>query len=119
MCERRNDQTIDVGEDLFHRFAVSWRRGRKLCFQIAGLDCRQNRTLLDVVEVIGDPVDQIVAEATKVFFAHVAQFGRKRGLGMIHGAPSYNRSYRTYRTLTTYFGADLPNERVKAIIQPD
>ena len=59
----------------------------------------EDRTLVDVVEVIGDPVDQIMAKATKVFFAHVAQFGRERGLGIHGGNLTENRSYRTIRLI--------------------
>ena len=41
-------------------------------FQIAGLDLRQHRQVFDALEVVGDPVDQFVTEATKLFLAHVA-----------------------------------------------
>ena len=85
MCERGNDEAIDVCEDRFHRFAVSGGNGRKLCLEIARLDGSKDRPLVDVGEIIGNPVDQIMPQATKVFRAHVAQLGRKRGVRMIHG----------------------------------
>ncbi len=60
------------------------------------------------LEVIGDPVDQIVTQATKVFFAHVAQIGRKSGAqGYSRLRRSYNRSDRTYRTNKIYSNSTI------------
>ena len=39
-----------------------------------------------LINPIGDPIDQLVAEVTEVFLAHVAQFGREVGFGAIHAA---------------------------------
>ena len=38
-----------------------------------------------MLEVIGDPIDQLMSKTTKVFLAHVAQFGREVGFGAVHG----------------------------------
>ena len=86
MSKSGNDEAIDVCDDRFHRFAVSGRNRRKLRLEITRLDCGQDRPIVDVGEIIGNPVDQIMPQATKVFRAHVAQLGRKRGLAIAHGA---------------------------------
>src|SRR6185436_7221596 len=95
VSQRWDDQAIEVFEDLFHRFALGWRRGWKLRFEIAGFDRCEDWAMFDVIEVIGDPIDQIVAEATKVGGAHVAQLGRERlGLWVFHGGNNLTELFR-------------------------
>ena len=83
--EGRNDQAIEISNNIFHRLAVSrWRRG-KFGLQVAGLDRREDWKIVDLFEVIGDPVDQLVAETTKVVGIHITQLGRQIGFGAVHG----------------------------------
>ena len=116
VSQRRSDQSIEIRNDLFHRLAFSRRNGGQFCFQVSRLNGRQHRTLIDVLEVIGDPIDQLMAKTTKVFLAHVAQFGRKVGFGAVHGGNLTIGSYKTYMTYMSYFILDLRNKRLKAII---
>ena len=53
-----------------------------------------------------------MTEATKVFLAHVAQFGREVGFGAVHGG---NLTIGVIRPI----GRILTNKRLKAIMQPD
>jgi len=73
--QSRNDKSIDVGEYAIHRLALFRRRLRKLRFQIAGLDGGEHRQVLDSFEIVGNPVDKLVPEATKVFLVHIAEVG--------------------------------------------
>jgi hypothetical protein len=96
VSQSRNDKAIHILDDLFHWFALGgWSRGQ-FCLQIAGLHRRQDWPFIDLVEVIGDPVDQIVTQATKVVLAHVAQIGRQLGFGAVHGA------HLTTKTISAY-----------------
>src|ERR1044072_4605800 len=72
--QRGDDQSIEIRNDRVHRFASSGRAGWQFRFQIAGFDCGEDGKLVDMIEVIGDPVDQIMAQPTKVFLIHVAEF---------------------------------------------
>ena len=74
MRQRGNDQAIDVGKDRLHRLALFRRRGRKLSFEIAGLDLRQDGQVFDMFEVICDPVDDLVAIASEFFGGHIAEW---------------------------------------------
>ena len=72
MCERGNDQAIDVGQDRGHRFALLRGRGRQRCFQIAGFDLSQDREFANLFKVTRDPVDEFVAVPAKLCGGHVA-----------------------------------------------
>ena len=74
MSECRHYQTIDVGENSFHRLALRrWRRGQ-LCFEIAGLDLGQHGKFFDALKVVRDPIDDLMTEATELFGRHVAEW---------------------------------------------
>ena len=45
----------------------------QLRLEIAGLDLRQDRQIFDVLEVVRNPVDNLVAKAAKFFGGHVAE----------------------------------------------
>lgn len=72
MSQSRNDQPIDVSEDPIHRFTLLGWHIRKLRFQITRLDGGQHWQFWNAFEIIGNPVDKLVPEATKVFLIHVA-----------------------------------------------
>lgn len=75
MRQRRQDQSIDIGDDVGHRFAVFRRSERQLGFQIARLNLRKHRQLFNAFEVIGDPIDQFMAMTAELFAGHVAETG--------------------------------------------
>jgi hypothetical protein len=85
MRQRRNDQAIEIRDDRFHRFTLRWRNIRQLRFQVARFDCGEHRKFFNFFEVISDPIDQFVAQATKVVRAHIAQLGRSMGQVCFHG----------------------------------
>src|ERR1041385_1570857 len=86
VCQRRSNQAVDVAEDVLHRFAVFGWCGWELRLQIARFHVGKNRKLIDVFEIIGNPIDQLMAETTKLRLLHITQLGREVGLGAIHGA---------------------------------
>src|SRR5215831_14401358 len=69
----RNNQAIDVSENVLHRLAMLRRGGWQLCFEVTGLDLCKDRQILDPVEVIGDPVDEFMTVATKLFSGHIPE----------------------------------------------
>ena len=72
MGECRDYQSIDVGENSFHRLALR-RRGRgQLRFEVAGLDLSEHGKFLNMLKVIRNPIDDLMAEAAEVFGRHVA-----------------------------------------------
>jgi hypothetical protein len=73
-----------------------------------------------VIEVIGDPIDQIMAQATKVFFAHVAQLRRESGAFSIFHSVLLCL-FVAYFALVAQSDSlqDLRNHRSKAIIRGD
>lgn len=74
MCERRDYQTIDVGENSFHRLALRrWGRGQ-LRFEVAGLDLSEDWQFFDAFKVVRNPIDNLVAKAAEVFSGHVAEW---------------------------------------------
>src|SRR5947209_11482145 len=70
-------QTVNIAQDCVHVFAFIWRRRRELRNEFAGLNLRQHRILFYVLKVIAYPVNDLVAEATKILCAHVAERGRE------------------------------------------
>src|SRR5258706_5302577 len=70
--ERGDDQSIDIRENCRHGFALQrWGR-RQLGFKIPGLHLSQHREVFDVLKVVRDPVDDLMAEAAKFRGGHVA-----------------------------------------------
>ncbi len=72
VCERGDDQSIDVGENRFHRLAFFRRRCRELCLQFARLNLREHRQVFNVLEITRDPVDDLMTEPAEFFGRHVA-----------------------------------------------
>src|SRR5215471_9098010 len=68
----RNNQAIDVSENVVHGLAMLRRGGWQLGFEVTWLDLCKNGQIFDMVEVIGDPVDQFMTVATKLFSGHIA-----------------------------------------------
>src|SRR5262245_25740570 len=88
----RNDESIEVGQDLVHRLPALGRGRGKLCLEITRLDLGEHREIIDTLKVVGNPIDKSVADATKLFPVHVTQFGRNSWCGYLwftHGAISY------------------------------
>src|SRR5258708_2529726 len=105
MRKRGHDQTIDVGEDLLHGLALRRRRRGKLRFQIARLNLRKHRQLIDPFKVITNPIDQLMTKAAKVFPAHVSG-GRSKSFcfsgGWFHDAESSLECFE-FRVLDSEF----------------
>ena len=73
MRECRNDQSIDICEDVLHRFAMfRWRR-RQLRLQITGFNLRKDRQLVNVFEIVSNPIDEFVPMTAEFLGGHVAQ----------------------------------------------
>ena len=56
--ERRDDQLVEVAEDVRERLAGLGRRDRELRRQLARLDLREHRQLVDALEIAGRPVER-------------------------------------------------------------
>src|SRR6266480_3214461 len=94
VCKRRNDQAIEIGQDLLHRLALLRRRRGKLSFQFARLDLREHWKAFNVFKVIANPIDQLVTKATEILLAHVPGWGSKAVCGIrgcFHDAESRSR----------------------------
>ena len=71
MRDGRQDQTIHVLQH-FAKILTAFRSGHRLTvFQPARLNLRQDRIFIDVIEVVGDPVDDLITVTSKVFRGHV------------------------------------------------
>jgi hypothetical protein len=70
--DARQDDALEIGEHLLERLALVRRRRRKLRANLAGLDPRHHRKLLEPLEVARDPVDGLVAPPAKLIGCHVA-----------------------------------------------
>ena len=82
----RQNQFFDVAKNILKIFArFGRRRGQSAC-QIVRLVLRENGKFFDALEIIGDPIDQLMPKAAKVFPGHVAQVGRDRELAGFHSA---------------------------------
>ena len=72
MGQARHDHALGVGH---HRVEAVGRRGRvllELGTNFAGLHCRRHSLLLDVLDVVSDPVDQLVAMLLEILRSHAA-----------------------------------------------
>ena len=65
-----HEHALEVGHDGVERFAVFRRAGGQRRGDVAGLDAGEDRISLDVFEVVGDPVDELVAVAPEIRRVH-------------------------------------------------
>src|SRR4029450_7880569 len=92
MRQGRDNESIDISNDLLHRFALLRRRSWELRFQITGFNRCQDRQGVDLVKILCNPIDEFMPEATKLFLAHVTQSRGQCCLGrfrLTHGCVSY------------------------------
>ena len=92
MSQCWNYESIYIGNDLLHWFALLWRRAWKLRLQITRFDRCEDGQFLDLVKVVCNPINEFMAEATKLFLIHVAQRWREACLERFrftHGCVSY------------------------------
>ena len=101
VSQRGSDQSIEIGNDLFHRFAFGRRDRGQLRLQVSRLNGGQHRAFIDVLEVISDPIDQLMAKTTKVFLAHIAQFGREIGFGAVHGGNLATKKHKRHKRINS------------------
>src|SRR4051812_8993060 len=73
MGERRHDEAVDVGEDFFDRLAAFRWRLREFRDELARADLREHRESFDVLEVVGDPVNNRSAMASEIVSTHVTE----------------------------------------------
>jgi len=63
---------VKVGENFLHRLAGRRRRGRKLCGYIARSHIGKNRPTFRRLEIIRDPIDDVVTVTAELLRGHAA-----------------------------------------------
>ena len=71
--EAGHDDTFDVGHHLLERLGRGRRVFGELRSHVSGGDGRADRTLLDRADVVGDPVDQVVAVGAELIGCHTEE----------------------------------------------
>ena len=82
MRDAGHDNVVEIGEHIVERFGVRGRRHWQLRFHVTRLHTRQHRISIVVLQIIGDPIDELFAVFTEVVGVHVAKvrFGHKSSL---------------------------------------
>ena len=66
----RHDEAIEIGEDGLHGLAALGTAGGQSVGELAGLDGRKHGVALGMSEIIGDPIDRLVAVAAEFVGSH-------------------------------------------------
>ena len=66
-----HEHALEVGHDRVERFALFRRAGGQRGRDVTGLRAGQDGIALDVLEVVGDPLDELVAVAPEICGVHV------------------------------------------------
>ena len=80
-----DDDTLDVGQHRVERFTRLRRGRRQRLADLARPDPGQDRVALDVLQVSGDPLDQLVSSLAELGGVHVAERRRARCAGRLPG----------------------------------
>ncbi len=70
-----HDEAVEIGQDGLHGLACFGAVGRQRVGELAGLDGRKHGIALGVSEIIGDPIDRLIAVAAEFVGSH----GRMNG----------------------------------------
>src|SRR6185312_15159067 len=71
--EAGHDQLAEIAQDRVHRLALGRTCGWQLLRDIPGSSIRQHREFANIAEIIGHPVDRLVAEPPELFRAQLAR----------------------------------------------
>ena len=69
--QARDEHALEVGHDRVERFALFRRAGGQRGRDVTGPRAGQDGVAFDVLEVIGDPLDELVAVAPEIYCLHV------------------------------------------------